>query len=281
MTPNIAQPLTPPARLHPWGTFDPNQALPDTVSWQHSTARELIQWGFHVGPLDGKRPLVRGGFHSFTTDRNQIDVWWRKWPNANVGARPNPGVLVIDIDPRNGGLDTWRSIVAGRVIPQTSVTKTGGGGLHYWFTYDHSKPVRSTAGGGIDIKTDKGYLVMPASVHPTTHKVYEWGHLQVPEPARLPSWLEDHVYKPPQPHVPNPTLVFLPGKASAALVNAVLEAQPGERNNVLYWAACRNVTENLGIDDKLTAAARHIGLSDTEITTTLTSARLTAQGGAA
>ena len=36
----------------------------------------------------------------------EIKRWWSRWPNANIGALVGDGLVVVDIDPRNGGRDT-------------------------------------------------------------------------------------------------------------------------------------------------------------------------------
>ena len=42
---------------------------------------------------------------TLTTSSWQIQRWWKHWPSANVGIATGvaPGLLVFDIDPRNGG----------------------------------------------------------------------------------------------------------------------------------------------------------------------------------
>lgn len=262
------------AGLHPDGVFNPRNAMPGAISWQHEYALELSQWwGYSVGPLNGKVPLTHNGFKSFTSDRAQVNQWWGKWPGANIGARPAIGEVVLDIDPRNGGLQTWEKINAGNKLPFTRVTVTGSGGFHYWFNLPEGINVKGTAGPGIDVKTHKGYLVMPGSVHPDTGRAYRWLKPFVYHLAELPAWLIPHVEK-KAPTVATPTPVaFKPGASWLGLVKAVVAAAPGERNNVLYWAACRAYENNLTVDSELTQAARAAGLSDSEIASTLTSAR--------
>lgn len=238
------------------------------MSQQHVDAVTLAGWGFKVGPLNGKIPLTEHGHKDFSSNMDQVNSWWSKWPNANIGARVFAGHVVVDIDPRNGGDATWKELNHGRELPDTLTTRTGSGGLHLWYRLPHADMIKGSAGPGIDLKTEAGYLVMPGSYHPTTGGLYvceKWA-----TPAPLPRWLHRHVYKPkPQP------VTILPsksGKTGTGLVKTVAEAQPGQRNQVLFWAACRNFEENLNITPELEEAARSIGLDDAEIQRTLRSA---------
>jgi hypothetical protein len=60
---------------------------------------------------------------------------------------------------------------------------------------------------------------------------------------------------------------------------AVLDARPGERNNVLHWAACRGAEmiaagqlDDGQVSDSLAAAACRVGLDDGEARRTIASA---------
>ena len=56
------------------------------------------------------------GFRDATTDTDQIDMWWRAWPDANIGATPLVGNrvrhAVIDIDVQNGGDQSWERLIS-------------------------------------------------------------------------------------------------------------------------------------------------------------------------
>ena len=45
----------------------------------------------------GKEPLVKGGWQAATTDPDRVVAWWREWPYANIGYRPD-GRVVLDVD---------------------------------------------------------------------------------------------------------------------------------------------------------------------------------------
>ena len=53
----------------------------------------------------GKHPVTLHGVNDATTKRDQIKSWWTASPDANIGIATGSasGILVMDIDPRNGG----------------------------------------------------------------------------------------------------------------------------------------------------------------------------------
>lgn len=257
------------------GGFTPMKldGSPETLpvdQWLPTAARRYAQLGFKVGPLNGKIPLTAHGFKDFTTDLEKVQSWWQKYPGANIGATPSKGLVVLDIDPRNGGWDTWIELTQGHQMPATLTMLTGSHGLHYWFKLPYAGALRGTAGEGVDIKTHTGYLVMPPSVHPTTGQFYlvaNWC-----SPAVLPTWLRAHVYKPVAQPVQARRVVAGDNNPGVGLVAAVEQARKGQRNSVLYWAACRAVEEGLELTAELTRSGQSIGLADAEIVRTLSNA---------
>ena len=146
--------------------------------------------GWRVFPLNGKVPQAgTHGFKDATVDADQI----RSWPaDANVGVATGGGLVVIDIDDRHGGGDTLAELEVryGR-LPDTVSAETGGGGEHLYFRTD--KTVRSSAGvlgDGLDVRGERGYAVLPPSIHPSGRR-YEWDNDPAEiEIAPLPGWLE-------------------------------------------------------------------------------------------
>lgn len=221
--------------------------------------------GLPVLPLRtrSKTPATRHGKDDATTDPDQIRDWWTRHPHHNIGIRPTNELLVVDVDPRNGGDLTLR----GR-LPRTWTAETGSGGLHIWLRA-HPRPWRSTLTEGIDLKTATGYLVAPPSIHPNGNR-YRWTN-QAPI-ARAPGWLLDRATR-PKPPPPQP----FTGTAStreSGLITTVAQAPAGHRNRVLYWAARRALESGAyhHIRGDLTDAAKAAGLPDREIENTLDSA---------
>ncbi|MBL8696034.1 MAG: bifunctional DNA primase/polymerase, partial [Planctomycetes bacterium] len=92
---------------------------------------------YDSSPQRGKRPLCPHGFKDATTDEAALRTWWTRWPDANVGlATGSPsGLIVVDVDPRNGGLESLASLPEWKAhIEQTLCVRTGGGGFHAYFS---------------------------------------------------------------------------------------------------------------------------------------------------
>ncbi len=119
------------------------------------------------GGRAAKHPRTRSGLLEATTDSAQIERYWRRWPDANIGLRTG-AIAVVDIDPRNGGDDGLGELEhqAGK-FPETVTVSTGGGGLHFYFTSPGGVSSRTNLGGfaGVDLKAEGGYVVAPPSLH--------------------------------------------------------------------------------------------------------------------
>ncbi len=119
-------------------------------------------------------------------------MWWRACPSANVGVRTGGGLLVLDIDPRNGGDEALRALLAKHgPLPVTPTVITGGKGQHFYLSFDGSLSSKTGLFRGIDVKADGGYVVAPPSFHIKGER-YRWEHGRsiddvVVQPA--PSWV--------------------------------------------------------------------------------------------
>ncbi len=160
--------------------------------------------GLPVLPLVGKQPAIPKaeggrGYLDATCDVAQITAWWTRWPTANIGVRTGKTTnsVVVDIDPRNGGVVAFEDLLATYgALPDSWTVLTGGGGTHHWFAHPgelaHVPSSSSKIGPGIDVKSDPGYVVMPPSIHPDSGKAYEWELSSEPDDiplAPLPLWL--------------------------------------------------------------------------------------------
>lgn len=154
--------------------------------------------GWSVLPLraKSKRPLIAWReFQERRAEREEIEGWFRRWPDANVGIVTGAvsGLVVIDVDPRHGGDDALAALERrhGRLRP-TVEAETGGGGRHLYFAFTGSS-VRNRAGlaQGIDVRGEGGYIVTPPSIHPSGLP-YRWIEGRAPHDfplAPLPAWM--------------------------------------------------------------------------------------------
>ena len=137
----------------------------------------------------GKTPLTYNGLWDASADSRRIEAWWRRWPYANVGvpAGEHSGLLVLDVDPRDGGPQSLAALQrAHGPLPRTARARTGSGGAHFYFQYPAGEEVRNSAGRlgpGLDVRGEGGYVVVPPS---RTRSAYEW--LDRAPPAD-PAWL--------------------------------------------------------------------------------------------
>ena len=130
--------------------------------------------GWPVLPLTGKKPAIKGGVHGARRDKSFIKQRFANGSNIGIQTGKQSGIIVIDIDPRNGGDATFSDLITEHgVIPETLQAITGGNGYHLFFNYPGVK-LRGKLGDGIDVKSDGGYVVAPPSVHPDTKQRYAW-----------------------------------------------------------------------------------------------------------
>jgi putative DNA primase/helicase len=143
-----------------------------------------------------KTPLTDHGHLDATTDPGVLTDWWGRWPDANVGIACRPsGLVVVDVDPRNGGDDSLADLERQYgSLPATWRALTGGG-VHAIFQAPGDVPlVDGALAPGIDLKAN-GYIVAPPSLHPNGRRyAWECGHEPGSLPlAALPGWLLERV----------------------------------------------------------------------------------------
>lgn len=163
---------------------------------------------WHVFPLqpNSKIPYKtitdekgRGGFYAATNSPGRIMYWKKNFPDSNWGLRTGSisQCFVVDIDVKNGAQGDksfWHLIETYGETPVTLTIDTPTGGKHYYFRMTKHVPTIIGAGkfGGIDIKSDNGYVVIPPSI--VDGKAYEVCLEE--EIAECPDWLYDNLIKP-------------------------------------------------------------------------------------
>ena len=159
-------------------------------------ALDYAQRGLPVFPLARRSNLPLAHSHGHldaTTDAEVIKVMWHTTPNANIGIATGNGVLVFDVDPRNGGDFSLEELQRQHgAPPDTWTDRTPGGGGHFWLSYEPTLQLRGTKGlvPGIDIKAEGGYAVAPPSVRRDGEYVWLAGYSPDDLPiAPAPPWL--------------------------------------------------------------------------------------------
>jgi hypothetical protein len=150
--------------------------------------------GFRVFPLRGKVPRTEHGSKEATTDTVQLRRWWMRWPTAGIGIACGSGLMVVDVDPRNGGDDTFDALVDFHgPLPETVHCLTGGGGHHYYFAVPDGARFPKKRGVGIELQGEGAYVVAPPSTHPNGRR-YAWEDSARPGEvaiAQAPEWLRE------------------------------------------------------------------------------------------
>jgi len=122
------------------------------------------------------------GFYDATDDEDEVERWWLKDPNANIGVRTGSiheggsGVwsLDFDTDESKDGLGVRDELVA-KVGALPGVLLKTARGVQYVFLHDDRAPSRCySTKQGVDVRSDGGYFVAPPSIHPSGAR-YEWG----------------------------------------------------------------------------------------------------------
>lgn len=236
-------------------------------------------------------PASRGGkgFKDATDDADQLARWERTYPRANIGIATGAasGILVIDVDPRNGGAASLIRLAGmGCIFPRGPEVRTGNGGQHLFFAYDPKiRASKDRLGKGIDIKADGGYVVAaPSVIAPSAQGPggqYRWvrspSKLALP---RLPQWAVDKL-KPKLEMREKFATIHSTDEAERSLegiARKLANAHTGERNTLLNWSAYTAGTlvreGKLGagaVTQRLTEAALAAGLPLPEVQATIAS----------
>lgn len=156
--------------------------------------RDWIEAGYRVFPLhdinpdgtcgcgdsgckaQGKHPTLNNWQHTPIWDDEQLDNFDDLgWMKSGYGIIVSDGLLVIDVDPRNGGAQGYAELV--KDVPEIAganvIIETGrkDGGKHIYFKAPRGVSLIQTLKEypGCDFKSS-GYVVGPGSLHATGHR---------------------------------------------------------------------------------------------------------------
>ncbi len=249
-------------------------------------AGDLASVGVPVFPCvpGQKRPLTARGFHDVTTDLAQIEQWWGRWPEANLGLPTGAvsGVVVVDVDVRehvDGRESMRRALDAGWVRMPVFTVVSPSGGRHGYYPATPGVVQRSwqAARAGVDIRGDGGYIAIPPS-H-TAVGSYRLATVRQGAAAGIDSDAL-RAFLDPRPAL-RPRAAdrgmaqSAPGVVASRLTAWVAVLGEGERNRGLFWEACRAAEHEIApatAVDALGAAVAQAGLGPREIATTVRSA---------
>lgn len=192
----------------------------------------------------GKHPVTKHGVHDASTDEGVIKDWIRQFKDYNIGIATGEesGLLVLDIDPRNGGDETLAALIEEYGdLPDVPCVRTGSGGLHFFFRYDGRRVAK--LGNGIDVKGAGGFVVGAPSLH-VSGGTYEW--IRKPRAGEVlpaaPEWISRRAAKTPGA-VGNDTEPILEGQRNAAMTSFVgaMRRQGGDYDTMLTGALRYNI----------------------------------------
>ena len=225
--------------------------IPHSTEHQASSLAEAAltyaQNGWPVFPLHGKLPYQGShGSKDATTDQEHIHALWTLHPTANIGLATGEvsGVIVLDIDPRNGGYFSLKELQQHYgELPHTRTSRTAHGGLHKFFAYPqdgniYPNTVRLATLPGLDIRGEGGYVVLPPSTL-YNRLSYRWAEPQH-EIAPVPAWLLTllpHQERQQQALPQDRRFADAPGEKW--LRDALLKATEGNRNHIGFSLACQ------------------------------------------
>lgn len=156
-------------------------------------ARFHASLGLKVFPCDAggsnpKKPLVAGGFKAASSNADQIDAWWKTFPNAAVGLALRAGEVVIDLDlkPEKGidGTAALREKIGEQqlheLFEQALVVRTPSGGWHLYISPTSCELWRTcqNVNGlvGVDLRVGgSSYVIAPGTIM-ADGGAYQWFH---------------------------------------------------------------------------------------------------------
>jgi len=154
-------------------------------------ALNYSELGYKVFPCvpGQKYPLCQHGCLDATDDPLQIENWWTKSPDANIGLACGE-IIAIDID---GEKNPWPQDPehAASLGQAQAVARTPSGGMHYLFKCPEGVKIgnsTSKLADKVDVRGKNGYIVVSPSS--TERGSYEW--IQPPDEMGLsepPGWL--------------------------------------------------------------------------------------------
>ncbi len=170
----------------------PQAATPNFLT----IASDLVQRGFKVTPLEGKRPILPDWPKTASNDPAVIAKWAVQYPNHNAGIVTSENSWAVDVDHTD-----WFMGNAPRP-PKTLIVRTGSGKYHFHFKGPRPEGLKMVKNPAFVSKEETpkepvklleypDQVVAPGSIHPDTGKPYSiWQDEPLIEcPAAWLQWL--------------------------------------------------------------------------------------------
>jgi hypothetical protein len=167
-----------------------------------------ISRGFYLFPIkkETKRPAIKDNLKQASNDINQLMKWNAKFDSPSWGLScAKSGLVVVDVDVRHGGLESWLALIADKDPINTLTATTGSGGKHYVFRSEDLEKYIGKIQDGIDIKHN-GYIVVYPSLN-NVGNAYTWDDFKV-EVSELPLWLKEIITKDDRTGASSPVYKF-------------------------------------------------------------------------
>lgn len=208
--------------------------------------------GEHCDQKPGKHPLTVGqfksGVHSASTDREALYAAIEQHPDMNIAIAVPDGMIVIDVDPRNGGDYQLQDIESKHgKFPDTWDQITGGGGRHLCYQVPHGMKFAGKLAPGIDIKQGGGYIMVEPSLHESGQE-YGWEASSSPLDGisieMAPHWLIAMSERPTISSVSKAMATFSVDEVTVAdLRSALLHIDPDDRDT---WVRVGHALKTIG-----------------------------------
>jgi len=180
------------------------------------TESSVLKWakfyiktmGFSIIPIrKDKRPYIKWeSYQKEKADEAQIETWWQKWPDANIGIVTGSisNLTVIDVDSDAGNDAIEEHLPDSLITPIAKSPK----GKHIYFQYKEGITNATRFLTDCDIRSEGGYIIAPPSCN-GSGAAYGWQ------------------LKPKD----NP-LAFLPDSLTNIITNAYIKGGYGGENGV-------------------------------------------------
>lgn len=202
------------------------------------SALTYVKNNFKVFPLNvnsKSEQILKSWKKEAFSDKKTVQYYWKLNPNYNIGIKTGDGLLVIDVDNKNGkkGSESIKEYI--HQFPKTFLVKTPNG-FHLYYKVKESYPNKVNLYEGIDIRCEGGYVVAPPSI--VDGKNYKVVHdVDIAE-------ANEAVY------------AFLEGNKKPSVESIKEESIPtGSRNDTLFRLAC--YMHSKGFSDKAIELSIH------------------------